>query len=178
VPLRNTFFGRTIAKPIVHPAYREIIVEKHVESPPMLIAKLEKAQVCRASRRWYTQRHRLWVAFISDTLRIDRTHPSWMRWVEDLPHDASWRAAKPKDACRETSCSQPVSSAAIRYDLSCRGRMNSTVRIGRDEIEGAGVLSKERHHRSGSRRWSYVNGKGFVRRTSTHPGYRRVTVRW
>ena len=41
--------------------------------------------------------------------------------------------------------------SADRYDLSAVGRMKFNRRVGRDEVEGPGVLSQGRHHRRAAR---------------------------
>ena len=160
--------GRTIAKPIVHPATGEIIVESNVEITADLIAKLEKAQVARVETLYTNDID--CGPFISDTLRIDGTATQLDALVEIY---RMMRPGEPptKDAAETLFGNLFFSSD--RYDLSAVGRMKFNRRIGRDEIEGAGVLSKEDIIEVLKTLVNIRNGKGVVDDID-HLGNRRV----
>src|SRR5690606_5650406 len=130
--------GRTIAKPVVHPATGEILVECNTEISAELIEKLIKAGVTHLETLYTNDID--CGPFISDTLRIDTTTSQLDALVEIY---RMMRPGEPptKDAA-ETLFSNLFFSSD-RYDLSAVGRMKFNRRIGREEIEGPGVLSKE-----------------------------------
>ena len=130
--------GRTIAKPVVHPATGEILVECNTEITADLVLKLAKAQVARLETLYTNEID--CGPFVSDTLRIDNTSTQLEALVEIY---RMMRPGEPptKDAAETLFANLFFSSE--RYDLSAVGRMKFNRRIGREEIEGAGVLSKE-----------------------------------
>ena len=160
--------GRTIAKPIVHPATGEIIVDCNVEITADLIAKLQKAEVKRLETLYTNDID--CGPFISDTLRIDGTSTQLEALVEIY---RMMRPGEPptKDAAETLFGNLFFSSD--RYDLSAVGRMKFNRRIGRDEIEGAGVLSKEDIIEVLKTLVNIRNGKGVVDDID-HLGNRRV----
>jgi len=160
--------GRTIAKTIVHPATGEILVECNTEITTDLIAKLEKAQVTHLETLYTNDID--CGPFISDTLRIDGTATQLEALVEIY---RMMRPGEPptKDAAETLFGNLFFSSD--RYDLSAVGRMKFNRRIGRDEIEGAGVLSKEDIIEVLKTLVNIRNGKGVVDDID-HLGNRRV----
>ncbi|SDT00482.1 DNA-directed RNA polymerase subunit beta [Halopseudomonas xinjiangensis] len=160
--------GRTIAKPVVHPATGEILVECNAEITPDVVGKLIKAQVS-GLETLYTNDIDCG-PFISDTLRIDNTSSQLEALVEIY---RMMRPGEPptKDAA-ETLFSNLFFSSD-RYDLSAVGRMKFNRRIGRDEIEGPGVLSKEDIIDVLKTLVDIRNGKGVVDDID-HLGNRRV----
>ncbi len=160
--------GRTIAKTVVHPSTGEILVECNAEATPDVIAKLVKGQVARFETLYTNDID--CGPFISDTLRIDNTTTQLEALVEIY---RMMRPGEPptKDAA-ETLFSNLFFSSD-RYDLSAVGRMKFNRRIGRDEIEGAGVLSKEDIIEVLKTLVGIRNGKGVVDDID-HLGNRRV----
>ncbi|QJD60115.1 DNA-directed RNA polymerase subunit beta [Pseudomonas sp. gcc21] len=160
--------GRTIAKTIAHPSTGEILVECNTEVTPEVIAKLIKGQVTRVETLYTNDID--CGPFISDTLRIDNTTSQLEALVEIY---RMMRPGEPptKDAA-ETLFSNLFFSSD-RYDLSAVGRMKFNRRIGRDEIEGAGVLSKEDIIEVLKTLVGIRNGKGVVDDID-HLGNRRI----
>jgi len=160
--------GRTIAKPVVHPATGEILVECNAEITPDVVAKLIKAQV-NSLETLYTNDIDCG-PFISDTLRIDNTSSQLDALVEIY---RMMRPGEPptKDAAETLFANLFFSSD--RYDLSAVGRMKFNRRIGREEIEGPGVLSKEDIIDVLKTLVDIRNGKGVVDDID-HLGNRRV----
>ena len=160
--------GRTIAKAVVHPATGEILVECNVEVTADLIDKLIKAQVDHIETLYTNDID--CGPFISDTLRIDNTTSQLEALVEIY---RMMRPGEPptKDAA-ETLFSNLFFSSD-RYDLSAVGRMKFNRRIGREEIEGPGVLSKEDIIEVLKTLVDIRNGKGVVDDID-HLGNRRI----
>jgi len=160
--------GRTIAKPIVHPATGEILVDCNTEVTADLVAKLAKAQIARLETLYTNEID--CGPFVSDTLRIDNTTTQLEALVEIY---RMMRPGEPptKDAAETLFANLFFSSE--RYDLSAVGRMKFNRRIGREEIEGAGVLSKEDIVEVLKTLVDIRNGKGVVDDID-HLGNRRI----
>ncbi|WP_193075556.1 DNA-directed RNA polymerase subunit beta [Pseudomonas sp. FME51] len=160
--------GRTIAKTVVHPATGEILADGNAEVTADLIDKLIKAQVDHIETLYTNDID--CGPFISDTLRIDNTTTQLEALVEIY---RMMRPGEPptKDAA-ETLFSNLFFSSD-RYDLSAVGRMKFNRRIGREEIEGAGVLSKEDIIEVLKTLVDIRNGKGVVDDID-HLGNRRI----
>jgi DNA-directed RNA polymerase subunit beta len=160
--------GRTIAKTVVHPATGEIIVECNTEVTTEVVNKLVKSQVTRFETLYTNDID--CGPFISDTLRIDNTTTQLEALVEIY---RMMRPGEPptKDAAETLFGNLFFSSD--RYDLSAVGRMKFNRRIGREEIEGAGVLSKEDIIEVLKTLVGIRNGKGVVDDID-HLGNRRV----
>ncbi|WP_150306304.1 DNA-directed RNA polymerase subunit beta [Pseudomonas saliphila] len=160
--------GRTIAKTIVHPSTGEILVECNTEVTPEVISNLAKGQVARIETLYTNDID--CGPFISDTLRIDNTTSQLEALVEIY---RMMRPGEPptKDAAETLFGNLFFSSD--RYDLSAVGRMKFNRRIGRDEIEGPGVLSKEDIIEVLKTLVGIRNGKGVVDDID-HLGNRRI----
>ncbi|AQZ93872.1 DNA-directed RNA polymerase subunit beta [Halopseudomonas phragmitis] len=160
--------GRTIAKPVVHPATGEILVECNTEATVDIVTKLAKAGVERLETLYTNEID--CGSFISDTLRIDNTGSQLEALVEIY---RMMRPGEPptKDAAETLFANLFFSSE--RYDLSAVGRMKFNRRIGREEIEGPGVLSKEDIIEVLKTLVDIRNGKGVVDDID-HLGNRRV----
>ncbi|PRB79454.1 DNA-directed RNA polymerase subunit beta [Pseudomonas sp. MYb185] len=160
--------GRTIAKTVVHPATGEIIVDCNTEISVDLIDKLVKAQISQIETLYTNDID--CGPFISDTLRIDTTTSQLEALVEIY---RMMRPGEPptKDAAETLFGNLFFSSD--RYDLSAVGRMKFNRRIGREEIEGAGVLSKEDIIEVLKTLVDIRNGKGVVDDID-HLGNRRI----
>ncbi|UJJ32906.1 DNA-directed RNA polymerase subunit beta [Halopseudomonas maritima] len=160
--------GRTVAKPIVHPATGEILVDCNTEVTADLVIKLAKAQITRLETLYTNEID--CGPFVSDTLRIDNTTTQLEALVEIY---RMMRPGEPptKDAAETLFANLFFSSE--RYDLSAVGRMKFNRRIGREEIEGAGVLSKEDIVEVLKTLVDIRNGKGVVDDID-HLGNRRI----
>ncbi len=160
--------GRTIAKAIVHPATGEIIAECNTELTLDLLAKVAKAQVVRIETLYTNDID--CGPFISDTLKIDNTSNQLEALVE------IYRMMRPGEPPTKEAAETLFGNlffSAERYDLSAVGRMKFNRRIGRTEIEGPGVLSKEDIIDVLKTLVDIRNGKGIVDDID-HLGNRRV----
>ncbi|MHC3967927.1 DNA-directed RNA polymerase subunit beta, partial [Pseudomonas aeruginosa] len=160
--------GRTIAKAIVHPATGEIIAECNTELTLDLLAKVAKAQVVRIETLYTNDID--CGPFISDTLKIDNTSNQLEALVE------IYRMMRPGEPPTKEAAETLFGNlffSAERYDLSAVGRMKFNRRIGRAEIEGPGVLSKEDIIDVLKTLVDIRNGKGIVDDID-HLGNRRV----
>ena len=160
--------GRTLAHDIADPATGEIIALCNTEITAELLAKLVKANVKRIETIYTNDID--CGPFISDTLKHDATSNQLEALVEIY---RMMRPGEPptKDAAEALFGNLFFSSE--RYDLSAVGRMKFNRRIGRDEIEGAGVLSKEDIIDVLKTLVAIRNGKGIVDDID-HLGNRRV----
>src|SRR5690554_6592289 len=165
---RDYLFGKVLAHNVVHPATGEILVECNTEISAELIEKLIKAGVTHLETLYTNDID--CGPFISDTLRIDTTTSQLDALVEIY---RMMRPGEPptKDAA-ETLFSNLFFSSD-RYDLSAVGRMKFNRRIGREEIEGPGVLSKEDIIEVLKTLVDIRNGKGVVDDID-HLGNRRI----
>ena len=160
--------GRTIAKPVVHPATGEILVECNVEVTAELVEQLVQAQVS-GLETLYTNDIDCG-PFISDTLRIDTTTSQLEALVEIY---RMMRPGEPPTKDAAETLFNNLFFSSDRYDLSAVGRMKFNRRIGREEIDGAGVLSKEDIIEVLKTLVDIRNGKGVVDDID-HLGNRRI----
>ena len=167
VPL-DYVLGRTTAKAIVHPATGEIIAECNAELTTDLLVKVAKAQVVRIETLYTNDID--CGPFISDTLKIDNTGNQLEALVEIY---RMMRPGEPPTKEAAETLFNNLFFSAERYDLSAVGRMKFNRRIGRTEIEGPGVLSKEDIVAVLKTLVDIRNGKGVVDDID-HLGNRRV----
>ena len=160
--------GRTTAKAIVHPATGEIVVDCNTELTVDLLAKIVKAQVVRLETLYTNDID--CGPFISDTLKIDSTTNQLDALVEIY---RMMRPGEPPTKDAAETLFNNLFFSAERYDLSAVGRMKFNRRIGRTEIEGAGVLSREDIVAVLKTLVDIRNGKGVVDDID-HLGNRRV----
>ncbi|HAQ87081.1 MAG TPA: DNA-directed RNA polymerase subunit beta, partial [Pseudomonas sp.] len=160
--------GRTTAKAIVHPATGEIIAECNTELTVEVLAKLVKAQVVRFETLYTNDID--CGPFISDTLKIDSTTNQLEALVEIY---RMMRPGEPPTKDAAETLFNNLFFASERYDLSAVGRMKFNRRIGRTEIEGSGVLSREDIVAVLKTLVDIRNGKGVVDDID-HLGNRRV----
>jgi len=167
VPL-DYVLGRTLAKAIVHPATGEIVAECNTELTTDLLAKIAKAQVIRIETLYTNDID--CGPFISDTLKIDGTSNQLEALVEIY---RMMRPGEPPTKDAAETLFNNLFFSAERYDLSAVGRMKFNRRIGREEIEGPGVLSREDIVDVLKTLVDIRNGKGIVDDID-HLGNRRV----
>ena len=160
--------GRTTAKAIVHPATGEILAECNTELTTELLIKIAKAQVVRLETLYTNDID--CGPFISDTLKIDTTSNQLEALVEIY---RMMRPGEPPTKDAAETLFNNLFFSAERYDLSAVGRMKFNRRIGRSEIEGSGVLSKEDIVDVLKTLVDIRNGKGIVDDID-HLGNRRV----
>jgi DNA-directed RNA polymerase beta subunit len=123
----------------------------------------------RSHRNPVHQRHRLRSVHL-DTLKIDTTSNQLEALVEIY---RMMRPGEPPTKDAAETLFNNLFFSAERYDLSAVGRMKFNRRIGRTEIEGSGVLSKEDIVEVLKTLVDIRNGKGIVDDID-HLGNRRV----
>lgn len=160
--------GRTLAHDVADPATGEIIAGCNTEITTELLAKLVKAGVKRIETIYTNDID--CGPFISDTLKNDSTSNQLEALVE------IYRMMRPGEPPTKDAAENLFGNlffSAERYDLSTVGRMKFNRRIGREEIEGSGVLSKEDIIDVLKTLVAIRNGKGTVDDID-HLGNRRV----
>ena len=167
VPLEYVI-GRTTAKAIVHPATGEIIADCNTELTAELLAKIAQAQVLRFETLYTNEID--CGPFISDTLKVDTTTNQFEALVEIY---RMMRPGEPPTKEAAETLFNNLFFSAERYDLSAVGRMKFNRRIGRTEIDGQGVLSREDIVDVLRTLVDIRNGKGIVDDID-HLGNRRV----
>lgn len=130
--------GKTLANDIIEQETGDILVEANTELTVDIIQTIKQAKVT-SIKILYTNDLDLG-AYISDTLRIDTTKSRLEALVEIY---RMMRPGEPptKDAAEQLFANLFFSSE--RYDLSAVGRMKFNRRVGRAEVEGLGILTKE-----------------------------------
>ncbi|AKX47094.1 DNA-directed RNA polymerase subunit beta [Thiopseudomonas alkaliphila] len=160
--------GFTTAKAVIHPATGEILVECNTELTLELLAKIAQAGVVRIETLYTNEID--CGPFISDTLKIDTTSNELEALVE------IYRMMRPGEPPTKEAAENLFNNlffSSERYDLSAVGRMKFNRRIGREEIVGEGVLSKEDIVDVLKTLVDIRNGKGIVDDID-HLGNRRV----
>ncbi|MFT0213647.1 DNA-directed RNA polymerase subunit beta [Pseudomonas sp. F1_0610] len=160
--------GCTTAKPIVHPATGEILVDCNTELTVESLAKVAQAQVVRIETLYTNDID--CGPFISDTLKVDTTKSQLDALVEIY---RMMRPGEPPTKEAAETLFNNLFFSADRYDLSAVGRMKFNRRLGRSEIVGPGVLSKEDIVDVLKTLVNIRNGKGIVDDID-HLGNRRV----
>ncbi len=137
VPL-NYLVGRTIAHDVIDKETGEILVNVNDEiTEEMVEAMIENG--VKVIKTLFTNDldHG---PFLSDTLRIDPTDSKLAAQVEIY---RMMRPGEPPTKDAAENLFDNLFFSPDRYDLSAVGRMKFNRRLGRDESEGDGVLSKE-----------------------------------
>ncbi|MGM0449354.1 MAG: DNA-directed RNA polymerase subunit beta [Pseudomonadota bacterium] len=135
---RAYLHGRVIAHDIVDESTGEVIVECNTELTEEHLEKLEEAGI-QTVETIYTNDLDCG-PFISDTLRIDPSRSQLEALVE------IYRMMRPGEPPTKESAETLFNNLFFseeRYDLSAVGRMKLNRRLGREELEGSGVLGEE-----------------------------------
>ena len=130
--------GRALAKNIVNAKTGEVVLECNTEINDSVLKKLAELGV-KEIETLYTNDLDCG-AFISDTLRSDPTTTRLEALVE------IYRMMRPGEPPTKESAEnlfQNLFFAPERYDLSIVGRMKFNRRLGREEVEGSGILSND-----------------------------------
>ena len=130
-------FGRSLAEDVIDKKTGEVVVECNTEITAEVIEKLTEASVTKI-KTLYTNELDCG-SFISDTLRQDSTRNQLEALVE------IYRMMRPGEPPTKESAEnlfQNLFFSADRYDLSPVGRMKFNRRLGREEVEGSGVLDR------------------------------------
>ncbi len=167
VPL-ELLHGKALAKDIIDADSGEIIANANDEISEELLEKLIAAKV-KAIQTLYTNEMDAG-AFISETLRVDASTTKLEAQVE------IYRMMRPGEPPTKESAEALFGNLFFtpeRYDLSAVGRMKFNRRIGREEVEGEGILSNDDIIAVIQTLLDIKNGKGIVDDID-HLGNRRV----
>ncbi len=130
--------GKVLAHAIVNQGTGEVLVEANTEITEALLNQLRGHKITEFSTLYTNDLNR--GAYISDTLRIDSANSQLEALVE------IYRMMRPGEPPTKESAEALFKGLFFepeRYDLSAVGRMKFNRRVGREEITGPGVLSKE-----------------------------------
>ncbi|MBI5447826.1 MAG: DNA-directed RNA polymerase subunit beta, partial [Gammaproteobacteria bacterium] len=160
--------SKVLAKPVVDTETGEVIAEANAEMTTDLLEKMEKAGV-KSFQVIYTNDLDCG-AYVSDTLRIDPSRNDLEALVE------IYRVMRPGEPPTRDAAELLFKNLFFsfdRYDLSAVGRMKFNRRVGRKEIVGSPVLTKEDIIDVVRTLVSIRDGKGVVDDID-HLGNRRV----
>jgi DNA-directed RNA polymerase subunit beta len=161
-------FGRALAKNVVDEKTGEVLVECNAELTEEILAQLAEAGVKKIETLYTNELD--CGPFISDTLRQDSTTNELEALVE------IYRMMRPGEPPTKESAEnlfQNLFFSTDRYDLSAVGRMKFNRRLGRDAVEGSGILDREDIVDVLKTLVDIRNGKGMVDDID-HLGNRRV----
>lgn len=130
--------GRMLAKNIIDQSTGEILALANQEVTLELIETLRNAGITSIDTLYINEIER--GAYISDTLKLDSTASKMDALVE------IYRIMRPGEPPTKDSAESLFESLFFtldRYDLSAVGRMKFNRRVGRKDLLGLGVLSKE-----------------------------------
>ncbi|MDP2024571.1 DNA-directed RNA polymerase subunit beta [Sulfuriferula sp.] len=130
--------GRVLAENVIDKQSGEIVANANDEIAEALLAKLQEAGIAKINTIYTNDLDQ--GAYISGTLRTDDTPDQYAARV------AIYRMMRPGEPPTEDSVEALFKGLFFnpdRYDLSAVGRMKFNRRVGRDELEGAGILSTE-----------------------------------
>ncbi|MAT92166.1 MAG: DNA-directed RNA polymerase subunit beta [Halioglobus sp.] len=160
--------GRALARNVVDKKTGEIIVECNTELSEEVLTKLGEAGITTIETLYTNELD--CGPFISDTLRQDSTRNELEALVE------IYRMMRPGEPPTKESAENLFHNlffTSDRYDLSAVGRMKFNRRLGREEVEGSGVLDREDIVDVLKTLVDIRNGKGMVDDID-HLGNRRV----
>lgn len=129
---------RSLAKDVVDENTGELLFECNTQITEDVLERLQGAKL-KSVETIYTNDLDCG-PFISDTLRVDPSRSQLEALVE------IYRMMRPGEPPTKDSAENLFNNlffSADRYDLSTVGRMKFNRRLGRDEIEGSGTLSRE-----------------------------------
>ena len=135
---REYLYGKVLAHDVVNGDTGEIIAKANEVLTALSAEKLIDAGITRINTLYVNDLDR--GAFISDTLRIDPTKTRLEALVE------IYRMMRPGEPPTKDAAENLFNNLFFnneRYDLSGVGRMKFNRRVGRKEITGSNVLSKE-----------------------------------
>jgi DNA-directed RNA polymerase subunit beta len=135
---RDYIYGKIVSHDVVNTDTGEILVKANEVLTAASVEKLIEAGIKQVNTLYVNDLDR--GAFISDTLRIDPTKTRLEALVE------IYRMMRPGEPPTKDAAENLFNNLFFngeRYDLSAVGRMKFNRRVGRKEIEGSGVLSKE-----------------------------------
>ena len=130
--------GKVLAKDIVDTETGELLASANDEITAELLAKLHEIGVKSFDTLFVNDVDR--GPYISDTCRADATTNQIEAQVEIY---RMMRPGEPPTKEAAQTLFHNLFFSSDRYDLSAVGRMKFNRRVGRDEVDGPGVLSKE-----------------------------------
>lgn len=130
--------GKVSAKDYIDEATGEIICPSNMELTLDLLAKMSVAGHKRIETLFTNDLDH--GAYMSETLRVDTTTDRLSALVEIY---RMMRPGEPPTREAAENLFENLFFSEDRYDLSAVGRMKFNRSLGRDEIEGSGILSKE-----------------------------------
>ena len=165
---KEYLIDRVLARDVANPATGELIAPCNSVIDAALLDKLLKAKIT-ALETIYTNDLDCG-PYISDTLRIDVTRNRLEALVDIY---RMMRPGEPPTREAAENLFHNLFFSPERYDLSAVGRMKFNRRLGREEIVGSGILSKEDVIAVMKTLVDIRNGKGSVDDID-HLGNRRV----
>ena len=135
---REYLLDRVVARDIVDESTGEIVVPCNSLISEELLAKLEEAGVSTIETIYTNELDQ--GPYVSDTLRIDPTTNRMEALVE------IYRMMRPGEPPTKEAAENLFNNlffTSERYDLSAVGRMKFNRRLGREDSEGEGILTKE-----------------------------------
>ena len=160
--------GRSLATDVVNPKSGEVLFECNTVITADVLKKLAEAGV-EQFETLYTNDLDCG-AFVSETLRADPSRSQLEALVEIY---RMMRPGEPPTKDAAENLFQNLFFSPERYDLSIVGRMKFNRRLGREEIKGSGILSREDIVDVLKCLIDIRNGKGIVDDID-HLGNRRV----
>jgi DNA-directed RNA polymerase subunit beta len=135
---RDYMYGKILSHDVVNTDTGEILAKANEVLTAASVEKIIEAGILHVDTLYTNDLDR--GPFISDTLRIDPTKTRLEALVE------IYRMMRPGEPPTRDAAENLFTNLFFnteRYDLSAVGRMKFNRRVGRKEIEGSGVLSKE-----------------------------------
>ena len=160
--------GQVLAKDVVDTETGELIAEANSEITEALLEKLVAAGDMQLETLYTNDLDR--GSYIADTLRSDNTNSPLEAQIEIY---RMMRPGEPPTKDAAENLFKNLFFSTDRYDLSSVGRMKFNRRVGRKEVEGEGVLSKEDIIAVMKVLIDIRNGKGYIDDID-HLGNRRV----
>ncbi|HKK15128.1 MAG TPA: DNA-directed RNA polymerase subunit beta, partial [Gammaproteobacteria bacterium] len=160
--------GQVLAKDVVDKETGELLAAANSEITGELLEKLLSIQNLELETLYTNDLDR--GSYISDTLRIDNTTSPLEAQIEIY---RMMRPGEPPTKDAAENLFKNLFFSQDRYDLSNVGRMKFNRRVGRKEIEGEGVLSREDIIDVLKVLIDIRNGKGYIDDID-HLGNRRV----
>jgi DNA-directed RNA polymerase subunit beta len=160
--------GKAIARDIIDNDTGEVLVAANSEITEELLEKLNEVEIKKFETLYTNDLDR--GSYMSDTIRIDPSNNKLEALVE------IYRMMRPGEPPTKDSAEGLFSNLFFskdRYDLSRVGRMKFNRRIGRDNDEGEGILSKNDIIEVVKTILNIRNGKGTVDDID-HLGNRRI----
>ena len=130
--------GMILAKDVIDKSTGELIAEANAEITAAMLEKFQAAPELHMATLYTNDLDR--GSYIADTLRVDNTKTQMEAQIEIY---RMMRPGEPPTKDAAENLFKNLFFTPERYDLSAVGRMKFNRRVGRKEVTGEGVLSKE-----------------------------------